>query len=844
MNLKKLLTVLLVFVVVLAGAFLIARQGNLTADSSGRADALANVMAPAGLPAGQNGDLPESTTSVAEPVTSIPLRDMPAGEYAPQLDWYQLWLDGELDLEFDGIPPALRATLLEEALNLPASTYNPASGGPPTLIDSFDSINSNDCCGGGVLTPPDPEMAAGPNHVIAVVNAALEIYDKNGVSLVGPTTFTTFYSALGGPCVSFPFDPNVLYDEEYDRFIIAADGDGDSYCVGVSATADPTGAYYLYDFTSVDVGGAMFDYPHAGVGDDAIYLGANLFGSGQGYAYAMDKVAMYNNNAAAIVTQILSGGFHTTPQPYNAHGWADGTWPTGPHYIFAGTGFSNASTYQLYSWDDPFGANNFQYETSFNLPAIHGKTVGIPINSSQMGGSGITGNDPRPLDFEYRNGSAWTAMTVSCNPGGGTVNGIQWAEIDLATQTVAQTDVFCSNGEFRYFPDFAVDACDNGVVGYTRSSASSWPSVYAAGPVIAGANPGETLVKAGEEAHYTYSNRWGDYTGMTIDPDGVTFWYLGEYAKTNGNPQTNWGNYIGELTLDCNSNAPEISLDKTVGTTPGVCAATDSITVTPGTDVYYCYEVTNTGTVTLTLHDLQDSELGGIFSSLAYTLTPGASVDTVAAGLNISTTINMTTTNTATWTAYNPGPSDVVTATDTATVTLDLFPAIAVDPAGFDEEMAPNTQLTLPLTISNTGYSPLNWTIYEETSSGGGSCAIDDITWVSTDPVSGTTGIGSGEMVDVIFDSTSLANGVYTGTLCVESNDPVNVQTRLALTLTVTDEVEYLHYLPIILNQEGNQPEASSGGPAPLTLGVMALPVGMVGMWLVSRSGRYGKKEV
>ena len=68
-------------------------------------------------------------------------------------------------------------------------------------------------------------MAAGSSHVIAVVNAALEIYDKDGALLVGPTTFTTFFSALGGgPCVSFPFDPNVLYDEEADRYIIAVGG--------------------------------------------------------------------------------------------------------------------------------------------------------------------------------------------------------------------------------------------------------------------------------------------------------------------------------------------------------------------------------------------------------------------------------------------------------------------------------------------------------------------------------------------------------------------------------------------------------------------------------------------
>lgn len=115
---------------------------------------------------------------------------------------------------------------------------------------------------------------------------------------------------------------------------------------------------------------------------------------------------------------------------------------------------------------------------------------------------------------------------------------------------------------------------------------------------------------------------------------------------------------------------PGISLVKTVGTTPGVCASTTDITVDAGTVVYYCYEVTNTGNITLTLHDLDDSALGELMNGLGYALAPGASVDTVAAGLTVSATITTTTVNTATWTAYNVGPTDEATAVASATVTV------------------------------------------------------------------------------------------------------------------------------------------------------------------------------
>jgi hypothetical protein len=46
------------------------------------------------------------------------------------------------------------------------------------------------------------------------------------------------------------------------------------------------------------------------------------------------------------------------------------------------------------------------------------------------------------------------------------------------------------------------------------------------------------------------NNRWGDYSTMTIDPDGCTFWYTTEYYETP-QPATlatdNWKTRIGSF---------------------------------------------------------------------------------------------------------------------------------------------------------------------------------------------------------------------------------------------------------------------------------------------------------
>lgn len=132
---------------------------------------------------------------------------------------------------------------------------------------------------------------------------------------------------------------------------------------------------------------------------------------------------------------------------------------------------------------------------------------------------------------------------------------------------------------------------------------------------------------------------------------------------------------------------PAIEVSKTVGTDPAMCAATDMITVWEGATVYYCYTVTNTGNITLPLHDLEDDMLGTIFTGLAYDLAPGASVDTVAAGLTISATAMADMTNTATWTAYD-NAGMMATASDSATVMVTpiqagivLTKTVGTDPA-------------------------------------------------------------------------------------------------------------------------------------------------------------------
>ena len=130
------------------------------------------------------------------------------------------------------------------------------------------------------------------------------------------------------------------------------------------------------------------------------------------------------------------------------------------------------------------------------------------------------------------------------------------------------------------------------------------------------------------------------------------------------------------------ANQPAINLNKTVGTVPAVCATTNKVTVPRGTMVYYCYQVENTGNVTLDVHSLVDNKLGALVTNLAYTLAPG----TFAAGDRARTTIITITTAatwTATWTASTAVPFIDISATGTALGLTDDSEANIVSPFPF-----------------------------------------------------------------------------------------------------------------------------------------------------------------
>src|SRR5205085_3968727 len=157
----------------------------------------------------------------------------------------------------------------------------------PTLIQNFAGVSDADQLDGFLHTPPDPNMAVGPNHVMVVVNSLLAIYSKTGTQI----TKSSLQSWFDNVCPSCSvFDPRIAYDSGASRWIMIGlytDSTSQSkILVSISQTADPTGSWWNYSLDGVlNYSGenTFADYPDVGfdgisaASGGAVYLTVNQF---------------------------------------------------------------------------------------------------------------------------------------------------------------------------------------------------------------------------------------------------------------------------------------------------------------------------------------------------------------------------------------------------------------------------------------------------------------------------------------------------------------------------------------------------------------------------------------
>ncbi len=451
---------------------------------------------------------------------------------------------------------------------------------PPAL--TFEGLaNANNV---RLVSPPDPVGDVGPNHYVEMVNLVFAVYSKTGTRLLGPLRLGTLWQGFEVPdCAGNAGDPVVLYDQMADRWILTqftAAGPVFFNCVAVSATPDPTGAYFRYAFSS----GVNFpDYPKYGVWPDAYFLSAREFAPDDSFAgigaYALERHKMLDGNPGARMVKFLLTPGNTPYLPGDGllPSDLDGNRPPparSPNF-FVGT-MDNGAQY-----DAPFDALNiFQYSVSWSASptASFALTAQLPVAGFDSiypcGRSPSTTRDciPQPdttnkLDIlSYRQRPTWrlayrnfgthealvTNQSVEARPG---VAGVRWYEIRSPADHpfVFQQGTYApDDGVNRWMGSVAEDKNGSMALGFSVSSETVHPGIRYTGRLqsdpLGEMAQGEGVVIDGTGSQLGPSSRWGDYTSMNVDPtDDCTFWYVNEYYQTSS--AVGWQTRIASLRL-------------------------------------------------------------------------------------------------------------------------------------------------------------------------------------------------------------------------------------------------------------------------------------------------------
>jgi hypothetical protein len=475
---------------------------------------------------------------------------------------------GSLDRPERGPAAAGRGFSGDAAVQSSTGT-GPATVDIPSPTVNFEGIpaEANIPILGGIPIPPDPVGDVGPNHYVEMVNTAWAVYSKTGTLLLGPLSLASIWAGFEVPdCEDNSGDPIVLHDQLADRWILTQFttlGPNFYNCVAVSTTANPTGSYFRYAFSS----GVNFpDYPKYGVWPNAYFLTTREFAPDDSFAgigvYALERRKMLNGNPAARAVSFLVGPASGAPAYLTGDGWLpsdlDGSRrpPAGsPNYIMGtqddegpyGAPFDAINVFKMFvswgstptaSFDGPAVVPVAEFDSDFPcVPPGSRNCIPQPGTSQRID---ILSYRQRPIwRLAYRNFGGYeslvTNQSVEARPA---LAGTRWYEIRRPGDqpVIWQQATYAPNdGVHRWMGSIAQDKRGNMALGYSVSNGTNvFPGIRYTGRLRgdpANTLPqGEAVIVNGGGSQTDQFARWGDYTSMNVDPsDDCRFWYVNEY---------------------------------------------------------------------------------------------------------------------------------------------------------------------------------------------------------------------------------------------------------------------------------------------------------------------------
>jgi len=456
------------------------------------------------------------------------------------------------------------------------------TGTPAPPIDlSFETISSA-TSGCGCL-PPDTNGDVSDHHFIQWVNSAWQAFDKvtgePDPTTPSPTQGNSFWVGFGGQCeTTNAGDPIALWDPRAQRWVMSQFVTQAPYaqCVAVSTTSDPFGTYNRYEFNWPNFG----DYPKLAVwtdasgSQDAYLLTTHEFddgGSFAGAAYiAMERDKMLSGDQTAAMVRYPGNNAYGV-EPVNLVGTLNAPGNACPMFVhYDDTNFDGYLFWDLcLDWATP--ANS----TISATPTHIAGTPFAPYGGEVPQQGSANGLDSFGTHIMYRanarafppgaptNISLVVNHAVMADQGQSAINWVLFNLDDHAANPAQPTaldkilveeSTYAPDAENRWMGGIAIDGSGNIGLGFSKSSGDLHPQIEITGRTLEDA-PGtlrdETNCTDGiaNGSQTSSSNRWGDYSSMSVDPvDQCTFYFTDEYYPTTAS--SSWHTRVCSFKFD------------------------------------------------------------------------------------------------------------------------------------------------------------------------------------------------------------------------------------------------------------------------------------------------------
>lgn len=415
--------------------------------------------------------------------------------------------------------------------------------------------------GCGLCAPPDPDIAAGPDYLIAAVNTAIAFYTKADGNRVFLQRLSNFFAPIRPG--SFLSDPVVAYDDLSGRFVvgvldIASQSQRSFLDVAVSNTSNPLDGFtemHKVETTQTLADGQKVwsDYPKLGFNADAVVVTVNMdlfsdpIGTNpdHGQVIVFDKSTLLDQDPDTLTLYRSDRpGPVYAPDPAPMHG----SRPGDPLYFvqevtrFGGDGIDVIRMTNVLS-DNPTYTDTIIPVTPYLKPP---RAVN-PNGSAETFESFF-------LNADWRDNHLVATQDIGVNDGTAVIVRARWYEFGTAGDAPSLTqegDIDQGPGVYTYFSAIAV--APNGDLGLTfeESSATEYVSMYVTGQSHKDA-PGTMQTPVATHpgtAPYT-ATRAGDYAGLSVDPNSRRHFWAANLFK--GTDSTAWDTGIAlfDLTPD------------------------------------------------------------------------------------------------------------------------------------------------------------------------------------------------------------------------------------------------------------------------------------------------------